>query len=150
MQQQQGLAAQSVAGGVEPLADARAARRRKIIIALVVTGFLVDGFFAALYAVMDARGYAVAIGLSLLNSALWAVTLLLMRRSEKLAGAYFLVVLIVAMVSFTILLGHASGSHLFLFLVAGVSLIILDLRPVIVPVTMTALAWTGFIVSAKF
>jgi class 3 adenylate cyclase len=150
MQHQQELGASSVAGALESLVDARPARRRKIIIALVVAGFLIDGFFAALYAIMDARAYATAIGLNLLNAALWALTLLLMRWSDKLAGAYFLALLIVAMVSFTILLGHASGSHLFLFLVAGVSLIFLDLRPVIAPVAMTVLAWIGFIVSAKF
>jgi class 3 adenylate cyclase len=132
------------------LADARAIRRRKLIAAVVVTGFVIDGFFAALYAVMDARAYAAAIGLNLLNAALWAATLLLMRWSERLAGAYFLGILIIAMVSFTILLGHASGSHLFLFLVASMSLIFLGLRPIIAPLAMTLMAWGAFIIAAKF
>ena len=150
MQQQQGLGASSVAGRAEPLADARSLRRRKVITAVVITSFLVNGFFAALYAAMDARAYAAAIGLNLLNAALWPVTLLLMRWSERLAGAYFLGILIIAMVSFTILLGHASGSHLFVVLVASLSLIFLDLRPIIAPVAMTLLAWGAFIAAAKF
>ena len=150
MQQQQGLGASSVAGRAEPLADARSLRRRKVITAVVITSFLINGFFAALYAVMDAQAYAAAIGLNLLNAALWPVTLLLMRWSQRLAGAYFLGIFIIAMVSFTILLGHASGSHLFLFLVASLSLIFLDLRPIIAPVAMTLLAWGAFITAAKF
>jgi len=85
-----------------------------------------------------------------LNAALWAVTLLLMRWSERFAGAYFLGIMVIAMVSFTILLGHASGSHLFLFLVASLSLFFLDLRPIIAPAAMTLLAWGAFITAAKF
>jgi class 3 adenylate cyclase len=150
MEHQHAPGASRVAGRDEPLAKARSLRRRKVITAVVITGFLVDGFFAALYAVMDARAYAAAIGLNLLNAALWAVTLLLLRWSERLAGAYFLLVLIAGMVSFTILLGHASGSHLFLFLAASMSLIFLDLRPTIAPVAMTLLAWGALIISAKF
>jgi class 3 adenylate cyclase len=150
MQHQQGLGASSVADRAEPLAEARALRRRKVITALVITSFLVNGFFAALYAVMDARAYAAAIGLNLLNAALWALTLLLLRWSERLAGAYYLLVLIIGMVSFTILLGHASGSHLFLLVAASISLIFLDLRPIIAPVAITLLAWGAFIISAKF
>jgi adenylate cyclase len=150
MEHQHAPGASRVAGRDEPLAKARSLRRRKVITAVVITGFLVDGFFAALYAVMDARAYAAAIGLNLLNAALWAVTLLLLRWSERLAGAYFLLVLIAGMASFTILLGHASGSHLFLFLAASMSLIFLDLRPTIAPVAMTLLAWGALIISAKF
>ena len=62
MEHQQGPGASPVAGRDESLAKARSLRRRKVITAVVITGFLVDGFFAALYAVMDARAYAAAIG----------------------------------------------------------------------------------------
>ena len=34
----------------------------------------IDSFFAILYSVLDARAYAIAIGLNLVNAALWAVT----------------------------------------------------------------------------
>src|SRR5438445_4879925 len=150
MQHQQGLGASSVVDRAEPLAVARAVRRRKIITAVVIAGVLIDLFFAALYAVLDARAYVVAIGLNLATAALWSVTPLLYRWSQRLAGGYFLAILVIAMVSFTILLGHASGSHLFLILVASLSLIFLDLRPIILPVAMTLLAWGSFVTAAKF
>jgi len=130
-------------------AEERASRRRKIINLVVVIGIAIDSFFAILYSVLDARAYAIAIGLNLVNAALWAVTPLFYRWPGPLAGAWFLGVLIVAMVSFTVLLGHASGSHLFLILVASLSLIFLDRRPILRPVLATLLAWGGFVVAAK-
>ena len=130
-------------------AEERASRRRKIINMVVVVGMAVDLFFAVLYSVLDARAYAVAIGLNLANAALWAVTPLFHRWPGPLAGAWFLGVLIVAMVSFTVLLGHASGSHLFLILVASLSLFFLDRRPILPPALATLFAWGGFVVAAK-
>ena len=129
--------------------EERASRRRKIINMVVVVGMAIDLFFAILYSVLDARAYAIAIGLNLANAALWAVTPLFHRWPGPLAGAWFLGVLIVAMVSFTALLGHASGSHLFLILVASLSLIFLDRRPILRPVLATLLAWGAFVVAAK-
>jgi class 3 adenylate cyclase len=129
--------------------EERASRRRKIINMVVVVGMGIDLFFAILYAVLDARAYAIAIGLNLVNAALFAVTPLFHRWPGPLAGAWFLGVLIVAMVSFTALLGHASGSHLFLILAAIFSLIFLDRRPILRPVLATLLAWGAFVVAAK-
>ena len=137
----------------EPFAEERASRRRRIINkimnVIVVVGIVIDLFFAILYSVLDARAYAVAIGLNLANAALWAVTPLFHRWPGPLAGAWFLGVLIVAMVSFTVLLGHASGSHLFLILVAIFSLIFLGPRPIVLPVLTTLVAWGAFLVAAK-
>ena len=53
------------------------------------------------------------------------------------------------MLSFTLLLGHASGSHLFLILVAIFSLIFLGLRPIVLPVLTTLFAWGAFVAAAK-
>jgi len=83
-------------------AEESASRRRKIINLVVVIGIAIDSFFAILYAVLDARAYAIAIGLNLVNAALWAVTPLFHRWPGPLAGAWFLGVLMVAMVSFTV------------------------------------------------
>jgi class 3 adenylate cyclase len=65
------------------------------------------------------------------------------------AGVWFLGVFTAAMLSFTLLLGHASGSHLFLILVAIFSLIFLGPRPIVLPVLTTLVAWGAFIVAAK-
>ncbi len=138
-----------VAKAPKLFAEERASRRRKIINMVVVVGMAVDLFFAILYSVLDARAYAVAIGLNLANAALWAVTPLFHRWPGPLAGAWFLGVLIVAMVSFTVLLGHASGSHLFLILVASLSPFFLDRRPILPPALVTLFAWAGFVVAAK-
>ena len=123
----------SVAKAPEPFAEDRASRRRKIINRImnmvVVVAMAIDLFFAILYSVLDIRAYAIAIGVNLANAALWAVTPLLHRWPGPLAGAWFLGVLMVAMLSFTLLLGHASGSHLFLTLVPILSLIFLGPRP---------------------
>jgi class 3 adenylate cyclase len=139
----------SVVKGPKLLVEERASRRRKIINMVVVVGIAIDLFFAILYSVLDARAYAIGIGLNLANAALWAVTPLFHRWPGPLAGAWFLGVLIVAMVSFTALLGHASGSHLFLILVASLSLIFLDSRPILRPVLATLVAWGAFVVAAK-
>ena len=139
----------SVVKGPKLLLEERASRRRKIINMVVVVGIAIDLFFAILYSVLDARAYAIGIGLNLANAALWAVTPLFHRWPGPLAGAWFLGVLIVAMVSFTALLGHASGSHLFLILVASLSLIFLDSRPILRPVLATLIAWGAFVVAAK-
>jgi class 3 adenylate cyclase len=135
--------------GPKLLVEERASRRRKIINMVVVVGIAIDLFFAILYSVLDARAYAIGIGLNLANAALWAVTPLFHRWPGPLAGAWFLGVLIMAMVSFTALLGHASGSHLFLILVASLSLIFLDSRPILRPVLATLVAWGAFVVAAK-
>jgi class 3 adenylate cyclase len=135
--------------GPKLFVEERASRRRKIINMVVVVGMAIDLFFAILYSVLDARAYAIGIGLNLANAALWAVTPLFHRWPGPLAGAWFLGVLIVAMVSFTALLGHASGSHLFLILVASLSLIFLDSRPILRPVLATLIAWGAFVVAAK-
>src|SRR5260370_20716203 len=62
----------------EPFAEERASRRRKIINkimnVIVVVGIAIDLFFAILYSVLDARAYAVAIGVNLPTAALWAIT----------------------------------------------------------------------------
>jgi len=139
----------SVAIAPKLFAEERASRRRKIINLVVGVGIAIDLFFAILYSALDARAYAIAVGLNLANAALWAVTLLFHRRPGPLAGAWFLGVLIVAMVTFTALLGHASGSHLFLILVASLSLIFLDCRPILRPALATLLAWGAFVVAAK-
>jgi class 3 adenylate cyclase len=129
--------------------EERASRRRKIINMVVVVGMAVDLFFAILYSVLDARAYAIAIGLNLANAALWAVTPLFHRWPGLSPAPGSLGVLVVAMVSFTALLGHASGSHLFLILVASLSLIFLDRRPILRPVLATLVAWGAFVVAAK-
>ena len=62
----------------EPFAEERALRRRKIINkimnVIVVVGIVIDLFFAILYSVLDARAYAIAIGVNLATAALWAMT----------------------------------------------------------------------------
>ena len=104
----------------EPFAEERAARRRKIVNkimnVIVVVGIAIDIFFAILYSVLDTRAYAIAIGVNLATAALWAMTPLFHRLPGPFAGVWFLGVFIAAMLSFTLLLGHASGSHLFLIL----------------------------------
>ena len=101
----------------EPFAEERASRRRKIINkimnVIVVVGIAIDLFFAILYSVLDPRAYAIAIGVNLATAALWALTPLFHRWPGPYAGVWFLGVLMAAMLSFTLLLGHASGSHLF-------------------------------------
>lgn len=97
-----------------------------------------------------APAYALAIGLNLANATLWALTPLFHRLGGMWAGAWFLAVLIVSMLTFTGLLGHASGSHLFLMLVATLSLIFLGLRPVLLPVVASVLAWGAFCFAAKW
>jgi len=143
----------SVAKAPEPFAEDRASRRRKIINRImnmvVVVAMAIDLFFAILYSVLDIRAYAIAIGVNLANAALWAVTPLLRRWPGPLAGAWFLGVLMVAMLSFTLLLGHASGSHLFLTLVPILSLIFLGPRPIFLPVLATLFGWGAFVVAAK-
>jgi hypothetical protein len=120
-----------------PFAEERASRRRKIINkimnVIVVVGIAIDLFFAILYSVLDTRAYAVAIGVNLATAALWAMTPLFHRWPGPFAGVWFLGVFIAAMLSFTLLLGHASGSHLFLILVAIFSLIFLGPRPIVLP-----------------
>jgi class 3 adenylate cyclase len=143
----------SVAKAPEPFVEDRASRRRKIINRImnmvVVAAMAIDLFFAILYSVLDIRAYAIAIGVNLANAALWAVTPLLHRWPGPLAGAWFLGLLIVAMLSFTLLLGHASGSHLFLTLVPILSLIFLGPRPIFLPVLATLFGWGAFVVAAK-
>jgi class 3 adenylate cyclase len=137
----------------EPFAAERALRRRKIINkimnVIVVVGIAIDLFFAILYSVLDARAYAIAIGVNLATAGLWALTPLFQRWPDPFAGVWFLGVFIVAMLSFTLLLGHASGSHLFLILVAIFSLIFLGPRPIVLPVLTTLVAWGAFVVAAK-
>ena len=137
----------------EPFAEERASRRRKIINkimnVIVVVGIAIDLFFAILYSVLDTRAYAIAIGVNLATAALWAMTPLFHRWPGPFAGVWFLGVFIAAMLSFTLLLGHASGSHLFLILVAIFSLIFLGPRPIVLPVLTTLVAWGAFLVAAK-
>jgi class 3 adenylate cyclase len=127
----------------------RARRRRKVINLVVALGIAVDLFFAGLYTVVDARAYALAIIINLANAALWAPTPLLHRYGGIWAGTWFLGVLIISMLAFTVLLGHASGSHLFLILVATLSLIFLGLRPIMPPLLATGLAWGAFVLAVK-
>src|SRR5213595_1209196 len=95
----------------EPFAEERASRRRKIINkimnVIVVVGIAIDLFFAILYSVLDTRAYFVAIGVNLATAALWAMTPLFHRWPGPFAGVWFLGVFIAAMLSFTLLLGHA-------------------------------------------
>src|SRR5829696_1513529 len=105
----------SVAKEPGPFAEERTSRRRKVIRKImnvvVVDGMAIDLFFAILCSVLDIRAYAIAIGVNLANAALWAVTPLFHLWPGHFAGAWFLGVLVVARLSFTLLLRHASGSH---------------------------------------
>lgn len=131
------------------LADRRSDRQRKVINAVVLLSVSIDLFFAVLYTLLDARAYVVAIIVNLVNAALWAPTPLLHRFGSIWAGTWFLSVLIVSMLAFTLLLGHASGSHLFLISVASLSLIFLGTRPLLLPLAVTALAWAAFLVATR-
>jgi hypothetical protein len=101
----------------EPFAEKRALRRRKIINnimnVIVVVGIAIDLFFAILYSVLDARAYAVAIGVNLANAALWAMTPLFRRWPGPFAGVWFLGVFIAAMLSFTLLLARIGVTFVF-------------------------------------
>ena len=133
-------------GGV--LSAKRAYRRRKVINLMVVLGAAIYLFFAALYTLLDFRAYGLAIAINLAMVPLLAVNLFLNRFPGIWAGLWFFFVVIISMLAFTFLLGHASGSHLFLVLIAMLSPLFLGQRSLLLPIAAAVLAWAAFVVAA--